>query len=65
MVLADLRQFCFGEHHQVLFDTDPLIMAANVGRNQVYRRILRFVDLTDDQIDRAGRAIFERDDLGT
>jgi hypothetical protein len=64
MVLAHLRRFCGEECQQSAFDADPLGIARNVGRQEVYREIRRFLDLTDDQIDLAGRAAVERGELG-
>lgn len=57
VVLAHLRAFCFADLTRkdgtptTLFDSDPLKMAAKVGRWDVYQEILRFVQVPDVEID--------------
>ncbi len=59
MVLAHLRRFCGEEALQSAFDTDPLAIARNVGRQEVFREIRRFLGITDEQIDEAARRAAE------
>ena len=40
-VLADLRGFCFGT--KTSFDSDPLIMARNEGRREVFLQIMNIM----------------------
>jgi hypothetical protein len=64
MALAHIRRFCGGEVQQSPFDADPLGMARNVGRLEVYKEISRFLALTDDQIDAAAHAAAARGESG-
>lgn len=64
MALAHIRHFCGGEVRQSPFDADPIGMARNVGRLEVYKEISRFLALTDDQIDTAAREARARGEMG-
>lgn len=53
--LAHIRHFCGGEVQQSPYNSDALAMARMVGRLEVYKEIMRFLSLTDAQIDVAAR----------
>lgn len=54
-VLAHIRHFCGAGPAQSPFDANPFGMARMVGRLEVYKEIMRFLTLTDAQIDDAAR----------
>lgn len=46
--LADLRDFCGADASG--FATDPLIMARNAGRREVWQRIINYLNLDEGQV---------------
>lgn len=55
-VLADLRLFCFGT--KSCFDHDSVTMARNVGRQEVFQRIMNYL-----QIEYADFYVLEEEEL--
>lgn len=53
-VLADLRRFCKATHTSAVVaqngTLDPIAMAINEGRREVWNRIQAYLNLTDHQI---------------
>lgn len=47
VLLADLREFATG---QPLFSSDPLIMARRAGRREVFERIINYLNLDEDMV---------------
>lgn len=51
-VIADLRDFCFAHanNRRLLFSKDPLIMARNLGRREVFDRIILYLNLDESEV---------------
>jgi predicted alpha/beta hydrolase len=50
VVLTDLKRFC--RHNQSTFHTDTQIQAYQNGKRDVLERIIQFVNLSDEQINK-------------
>jgi translation initiation factor 2 beta subunit (eIF-2beta)/eIF-5 len=48
IVLADLRKFCFATGG--VFDSDPLVLARKVGRQEVFERMRSYINVTEDEL---------------
>ena len=50
MVLSVLRDFCFANPADTVFDPEPLVMARREGRREVFLRIQNFLNLDESTV---------------